>query len=447
MEALLSYISFLPFIVCIIIWFFQRNIGLSIASSFFVASFFTMAIFSYKGISIQAIVASVSIFLLYKYNFFKRNNNSFLIKSYYAIFIIAVIFFISNLIFCSETKLSARETLMVSLKNICPFVLSLVIVSFINTIRETSFVVKVILIIASISSVYSIYCYYLGYNPFTIFTQTMFDFVIDKSETERGELLGRAQGFQSHPLYLAGALLCTLYIAQLFMIYTSKKMGKIFILISIVLCVYAMTLTGTRSAIVAAGIGFGLYYAIISGKKLPLYIVLLVGIFYIFEIDTYINSDKGSLLYAVTHIFEQNDEIGGSSVELRLQQLNGTFDMVFSEIQTCLFGKGTNWCYKYSDLHGLHPVLAGFESILFKWPIEYGIVGFMLFLSVVFIKQFYIFNTNFKMTKGVLFFKCSIVSFLIFTIMTGHYAIDLFVISIALMANLIYLIEFKNKTI
>lgn len=164
MEALISYISFLPLIVCLIIWGVKRNFALSVTSSFFVASFFTMAIFSFKGFSIQAIVASVSILLFYKYNLFKGNNNSFLQKNYYTILIIGIFFFFSNLIFCSEIKMSARDTLMVSLKNICPFVLSLIIVSLFNTIRETSFVAKVILIIASISSIYSIYCYYLGYN-------------------------------------------------------------------------------------------------------------------------------------------------------------------------------------------------------------------------------------------------------------------------------------------
>ena len=447
MEALISYISFLPLIVCLIIWGVKRNFALSVTSSFFVASFFTMQIFSFKGFSMQVIVASVSILLFYKYNLFKGNNNSFLRKNYYTILIIAIFFFFSNLIFCSEIKMSARETLMVSLKNICPFILSLIIVSLFNTIRETSFVAKVILIIASISSIYSIYCYYLGYNPFTIITQTMFDFVVDKSETERGELLGRAQGFLSHPLHLAGSLLCALYIAQLLMIYTFHKVGKVFLLISIVLCAYAMILTGARSAIVAACFGFGLYYTINSGKKLPLYLVLLICIFYIFEVDKYINSDKGSLLYAVTHIFEQNDEIGGSSVELRLEQLNGTVDMVLSDVQTCLFGKGTNWCYQYSAKQGLHPILAGFESILFKWPIEYGIIGFALFVLIVFVKPFFIFKITNRRDKGILFFKCSIASFLTFAIMTGHYAIELFIISIALMAKIISLNEFKNKEI
>ncbi len=66
-------------------------------------------------------------------------------------------------------------------------------------------------------------------------------------------------------------------------------------------------------------------------------------------------------------------DVKGSSVEMRLRQLLGCFDIISSNP---LFGNGFGWTAYYNQMNGDHPVVLAFESYIFVALCNWGLVGF-----------------------------------------------------------------------
>ena len=442
MEALFSYISLLPYLLFIIIVISKKNIPVALCSALFLACFFTSHIFIIKGFSINTLLALLTIYWLFKKKAFGTIKGNNIQTGYFKTVLFAIILFVSNVCFCSVVTFDIKKAVLTTLSNLAPFIVAWGIVNFLNVKRDISFVLNVIMATAVIVSVYSIYCYFLGFNPFTIYVQTVLSTVEDYSESARGALIGRVQGFMSHPLHFAGTLLCTIFVTHTLYIRAQNRKTKILVACIILLLFVTLVLTGSRSGVVGCVIGMGMFYSLLLGKKLPLFLFFCLIFVYLFGLDSYINEDKSSFTYAVIHFWEQNDDMGGSSVDLRIQQFKGTVDMVFTDLLTMLFGKGTNWCFMYSLKNGAHPVLAGFESVFIKWPIEYGIIGSFLFFYIIFIRPFLSVNSRCFDKHARYLLACSLLSFFIFVAITGHYAIDMFVVTFALMIQALRKSEF-----
>lgn len=70
-------------------------------------------------------------------------------------------------------------------------------------------------------------------------------------------------------------------------------------------------------------------------------------------------------------------DVKGSSVEMRLTQLLGCFDIISSNP---LFGNGFGWTAYYNQMNGDHPVVLAFESYIFVTLCNWGLVGFVVWL-------------------------------------------------------------------
>lgn len=432
MDFLISNIGLLP-LVLLLFWVVRGiKIPIAIVASMLLAYFFPLALFSVKGISIQI----MSVIILFLYTYINRAKVKILQghvqKVYWSLVVCSFVLYLLNLLFCSEIQFKVIGTVMTVLTSISSFVIAYSCVTFATEKKELDFLSSVVAVIAAVASIYSICCYYIGVNPFGIFLQSLFDYAEDYSEDMRGTLSGRVQGFQTHPLHFAGSILCALFVVHMSFVKSETILKKVVFGFFIVLLFVTLFYTGCRSGIVACFCGFGLFYTIQSGRKSLFYLVILISLVYILGIDQYVDMGKSSLLYSVTHFWEQNDEISGSSLDMRINQLVGTRDLVFTDVQTALWGKGTNWCNAYVTKFGHHPILEGFESILFKWPIELGILGFALLFYIMFVKPYTIVRS---MPLGIekKLLCCFLLSFSIFTVMTGCYALDLFVVSVALL--------------
>lgn len=187
----------------------------------------------------------------------------------------------------------------------------------------------------------------------------------------------------------------------------SQGLSILLILVTLI----ASVLCGVRSSL-AALMGTGCVYLLLK-RKFKLFMmggaivaVALLVMSYIPALDTYIGS-----------MFQMDsDNVHGSSIAQRLVQLGASIDEVQGNIY---FGNGYAWHSYYifnNDGYG-HPVLHGWESLLFVAITDSGFVGVLLW--IVFCIYFCI---KFKDT-GII---CLFSYFMLFRLATGQFGEELF---------------------
>ena len=111
-----------------------------------------------------------------------------------------------------------------------------------------------------------------------------------------------------------------------------------------------------------------------------------------------------------------SSEVGGSSIEMRLEQLDAAFD----EVRNCMvFGKGYGYNSYYWTIHGTHPRLYSFESLIFVILCNYGLVGFLIW-GIMFYKIFR-FSKQMREKSLGLFIILLLTYYISFTCITGEY--------------------------
>lgn len=111
-----------------------------------------------------------------------------------------------------------------------------------------------------------------------------------------------------------------------------------------------------------------------------------------------------------------SSEVGGSSIEMRLEQLDAAFD----EVRNCMvFGKGYGYNSYYWTIHGTHPRLYSFESLIFVILCNYGLVGFLIW-GIMFYKIFR-FSKQMREKSLGLFIILLLTYYVSFTCITGEY--------------------------
>ena len=111
-----------------------------------------------------------------------------------------------------------------------------------------------------------------------------------------------------------------------------------------------------------------------------------------------------------------SSEVGGSFIEMRLEQLDAAFD----EVRNCMvFGKGYGYNSYYWTIHGTHPRLYSFESLIFVILCNYGLVGFLIW-GIMFYKIFR-FSKQMREKSLGLFIILLLTYYISFTCITGEY--------------------------
>lgn len=185
------------------------------------------------------------------------------------------------------------------------------------------------------------------------------------------------------------------------------------------ICMFFITMvaiftSGVRTPIAAISITI-LFVLLYLRKYQYLFFVLaiLVAVFnilpYIYpNLVDYINSIVGN---------GSDSEIKGSSLEMRLGQLEGCWQIVED---TLVFGRGLGWTGWYLNKFGGHPQALYFESIVFSVMCDMGIIGFIIWGLFGYL-YYKIVNRNIlkKSYRAVLY--AIFVYYLAYTGITGDY--------------------------
>lgn len=163
-------------------------------------------------------------------------------------------------------------------------------------------------------------------------------------------------------------------------------------------------------------------------------VVLLVAISMLPKESKVSNVVMTSVFFWDDKVAEKND-IGGSSMEMRMEQITYPFVMVKDNL---LFGKGSGYIDYYQHVEGelVHPVMKGFETLLSKIEVETGIMGFFIW-SLFILKLMK--ETNLKDRSRIGLFKGFWLSQLVVWLASGFSSFAVFGVLVVAMPELKFL--------
>lgn len=275
-----------------------------------------------------------------------------------------------------------------------------------------------------------------GINPYVIMINELTESE-DKEEwllaEDEGRLFGRISSVFLHPMNFA----LFLGLACIFLFSLWKKKSNFIIIPSMLLVLVNMVVCGVRSVI--AGMGITFIYYIIKGKhyKLALYSFLL-GIFIILTIGT----STGLSDYLGSMASQDSRNVRGSSLEMRLSQLEGSF----VEIRDCFFqGEGYGWTTYYQQTKGVHPTILAFESLLFVILCNSGMLGFLIWW--LFLRKLSM-SVSKIAENDSLIITCIILFYISYSCITGSYDyMKYFVVFYVIMLGRAYQTNLEKKQI
>lgn len=199
----------------------------------------------------------------------------------------------------------------------------------------------------------------------------------DDTTLNEGRLFGRISSVFAHPMTFGlflGLALIYLYRNKdnisMWLLYALS----LFILTDIIVC-------GVRSAIGA--IFFAILFLLIQSRNIKIFAAMALGGGLLWVLVSHIPSLQN---YLGSIVDAQSSNTSGSSIDLRLSQLEGCFQ----EIKNTFFeGKGFGWTGYYISQHGGHPTILYFESLIYVILCNSGIIGVGLwFIMAVMIIQY-----------------------------------------------------------
>lgn len=240
-----------------------------------------------------------------------------------------------------------------------------------------------------IAGIYGILSYIIKLNPYILITSIIYNNPlgeIEMSEEVRGALQGRTQGTLSAALSWGQIINVLLLFLLMIKSYIKKRN---FIVLFIILFLNAI-LCGSRTILLSAVIGIALTLLSSPPRKILKYtFITLLSSIILFSIA---NNNKKYQIYVDTieaSLFfwnqQKSDDIGikGSSVELRKRQLEESFSIIKNDLLT---GVGQGWIDNDYQKNGLHPIMLGFESVIYRKLVETGLIGllvwFIFYLSL-----------------------------------------------------------------
>lgn len=273
------------------------------------------------------------------------------------------------------------------------------------------------LISISIAGVYGVYLMKLeGLNPYINMLSDYFgkdDVSLRFSEME-GRLdfssASKIQATMAHPM--TWTLILCFSIIALSGIYTRTKNEKLWFLFA--LLGFNALISGVRTGIAALAIGF--IYFLIRNRNIKLIIItffLMVGLTVVIQS----NESLSNLFASFTDVSGQKSDVSGSSITMRLNQLQGSINEIRGQE---LVGKGYGWTGYYLSENGTHPVILAFESLIFMVLCNSGFLGLMVWI-LFFILLFNVNRKILNLKTDVYLMDSFIIVYAAYSTGTGEY--------------------------
>lgn len=214
-----------------------------------------------------------------------------------------------------------------------------------------------------------------GLNPWlmTVLPLGGSDYDLDYAFSDDGRVFGRISSVFNHPMTFG-------FFLDISLIYIWSIRDKLKWYVSIMIFIIValnIVFCGVRSAIGGAAIGVCFY--LIKSRKIKLALGgLVAGYLLMLFIQTI--PGMGGYVNSITDVHNKKADVNGSSIEMRMDQLNGCFN----EISSCPFtGKGYGWTAYYKKIKGDHPILLAFESLVFVVLCDNGYLGALIWILFV----------------------------------------------------------------
>ena len=266
-----------------------------------------------------------------------------------------------------------------------------------------------------------------GINPYLIFVNPVFGLEFNEayaagnsglsSNTEliEGRLFGRISSVFNHPMTY-GLNLGFFFIYSLYFLRNKPK-----VMIGTLACIFvAILVSGTRTPIGALGVT-GLFI-ILYLRKFKFFIYGLTAFIVVIYGTQMISTEAGEYMASIISSDDSNTK--GSSISMRLYQLEGCLDIVKNNILT---GKGYGWSNWYNATYGTHSKALWFESILFTVLVNTGLLGMILWGFVI--RGYYKYIVGkIKDIYTRTIFLALFLYYLVYSLITGDFGINYFFI-------------------
>lgn len=342
----------------IIFCLFQVNLGLNV------------------GIHVNVLTLSVVVFVLgtflrrkvaYDTHYDRKTNITIII---YCIYVL-----MSSLLGSLSSKYGSDY-----FRNMIAFIVGFIIVGFIiNRMklddRDYKFIDYYLFVVIIVIGTYGIINYITKLNPYIAFIHILTDSTDMSSEfleEERGFLTGRVSSTFIHPLMLGQVSL----IMFSYCLYVLKNnIYKPLCIIALGLLLLMCFLCGSRSALVPIAVVIFIYIVYIGKQHLIKYgtIILVVSLCVYFFLPEKKQKVLQGFFFVWDDSYAQEANIQGSNLALRIDQFYRGLGVV-EDSPLWGFGQG------YVSQHGHdHPEMKGYESYLFQFIVDGGILGVVAF--------------------------------------------------------------------
>lgn len=250
-----------------------------------------------------------------------------------------------------------------------------------------------------ICCVFTLYGIYLttmpGLNPYQLLTAPMFggefneayaagnSALSENTNLAEGRLYGRISSVFAHPMTY-GLNLGFFFIYSIYLLKDNRK----FLICVLLVILYAIFTSGIRTPIAALAVT--LLAILLYMRSIKIFIVGLIAFLFIIYMLPIISPDSSEFIMS---IINSNESVtSGSSLEMRLEQLEGGLEIIKDDL---LFGKGYEWTHWYNNNIGMHQKCLWFESLIVSILVNTGFMGFILW-GWFFIKYYKVAQTDIK---------------------------------------------------
>lgn len=363
---MISVQPILVIIICLSL-FFRFKLGVILFLVYFFLQPFSVVNIGFMIISNP--ILNLILLLAFIFHFKIKNNFGISFKPFTPF----IYYYILILILCLfRNELSFNEKFKYYSIDVFSLILPIVIWNLVKINKiSTKTIVYILLIISGVILVYGLCLLKLdGLNPYVFYLAKLNNVEIMENQfgVSQNRMMAKISSVFPHPMTYGLFLGMILH----FILFYKDKIHKAVLLTFLITIVISIFTCGIRTPI--ASLFFSFIFFSLYNRNFK----ILFSSFILIILSYYILIRIPGVSETVLSIIDSDSSnVSGSSIQMRLEQLNG----VFNEIKGSeLLGNGYGWTNNYLSTKGIHPDILAFESIIFVLLCNTGFIGMFLWL-------------------------------------------------------------------